>query len=400
MKGVIETLELIPTPQAQSSSTQCCARIRLKIAEVRAYNLEVPYEVEYRPPWQPGLVRTSRDCTLAIIRTDEGISGYAGTDGHYAHNVERNVAPYLIGEPLWAAERFARVFRDAGGMWFLDQAVWDVIGKAAGKPLYQLWGGYRTSVPAYASAAEMGTPRDRAELAHRYRSEGFNAMKIRFHNDRMSDDLALLDAAIEAEPEMSFIVDANQATTLPSPLPTTAWDYKRALWTARELEARRVLWLEEPLSRYDFENLIRLRENTEIDIAGGENNRNLHEFRWLIERGVYDIIQPDCSLSEGISQLRKVAAAAEMFKRRCIPHHGLGGLGLAATLHLVCSIPQQLMWLEMMYEPPTRTLEVYQRLGGILTSMTWIEADGNVTVPDRPGLGVEVDESAIKRYQV
>jgi L-alanine-DL-glutamate epimerase-like enolase superfamily enzyme len=372
----------------------------MKITEVKAYNLEIPYEVEYRPAWQPGLVRRSRDFTLALVRTDDGITGYAGTDGNHARTIERSVAPYLVGEPLWATERFARVLRHAGGMWFLDQALWDAIGKTAGKPLYQIWGAHRTSVPAYASTAEMGTPADRAELARRYRSEGFRAMKVRFHNERLEDDLKLLDAVREAAPEMTIMVDANQATNLPSPRETPAWDYRRALEVARELEARRVLWLEEPLSRFDFANLVRLRENTDVYLAGGESNRGLHEFRWLIERGVYDIIQPDCSLSEGISQLRKIAGTCELFKRHCIPHHGLSGLGLAATLHFICSIPSQFMWLEMMYEPPTRTLETYQRLGGILTSSTWIDDEGNVTVSDRPGLGVDVDESAIKRFAV
>ncbi|MBC5809761.1 MAG: mandelate racemase/muconate lactonizing enzyme family protein [Candidatus Eremiobacteraeota bacterium] len=370
----------------------------LKIASIVGHNLEIPYDVEYRPAWQPGLVRKSRDVTLAIVRTEDGLTGYACNDGHHARAIERSVAPYLVGQPASATERHARTFRNAGGLWFLDQALWDIIGKAAGMPLYRLWGGYRTTVPAYASTSELGTPSNRAELAARYRDEGFRAMKIRFHNERIEDDLALLDAVKEAAPDLTIMVDANQATNLPSPNLTPSWDYRRALDTARELHARNVLWLEEPLARYDFENLVRLREHTDIYIAGGESNRQLHEFRWLVERGVYDIIQPDCSLSEGISQLRKVAAMAELFKRHFIPHHGLSGLGLAAVLHLVCSINEPLMWLEMMYEPPTRTLETYQQLGGILTTLAWIDKNGNVTVPEAPGLGVEVDESAIAHF--
>ena len=94
-------------------------------------------------------------------------------------------------------------------------------------------------------------------------------------------------------------------------------------------------------------------------------NRGLHEFRWLIEKGVYDIIQPDCTMSEGISQIRKVAAAAEMWNRQFIPHHGLSGLGLAATLHLLQTTPGS-TWAEVMYEPSTRSVDTYQCLGGIL----------------------------------
>ena len=120
----------------------------------------------------------------------------------------------------------------------------------------------------------MGTPEDRAELALHYQSLGFKAMKLRIHNERMADDLAIVDACLNAtDGKMGFMVDANQATNLPSPERGVVWDYPRALYTAKELEARGVIWLEEPLSRYDFDNLIRLREATEIAISGGRRTR-------------------------------------------------------------------------------------------------------------------------------
>jgi L-alanine-DL-glutamate epimerase-like enolase superfamily enzyme len=97
--------------------------------------------------------------------------------------------------------------------------------------------------------------------------------------------------------------------------------------------------------------------------------------------------------------MRKIAALAEAFKRHCIPHHGLSGLGLAATLHLVCTLPG-MVWLELMYEPPTRTIETYQRLGGILETTIWLDREGYVTPPAAPGLGVEVNEGMIAKYAV
>lgn len=373
----------------------------MKIVDILASNLTIPYPGEVRPAWQPGLVTTSHNFTLVRIRTDEGITGIGGTSGHSAGTIATQVKPYLIGEDPFATERLARIYRSAGsGIWCIDMALWDIIGKAAGLPLYKLWGHYRTAVPAYASAVEMGTPESRAELALHYQGLGFTAMKLRLHNEQMADDLAFVDAAKKATGgRMRLIVDANQATSLPCPEPGVRWDYRRALHTARELEARGVLWLEEPLSRYDFDTLIRLREATDIAIGGGEKNQGLHEFRWLIERGVYDIIQPDCAMSEGISQLRKVAAMAELFKRGFVPHHSMSGIGLAAVVHLACTFPGP-SWIEVMYEPTTRTIESFQQLGGILTSRIWIDGAGNVSAPEGPGLGVTIDEQMIARYTV
>ncbi|MBW2058604.1 MAG: mandelate racemase/muconate lactonizing enzyme family protein [Deltaproteobacteria bacterium] len=373
----------------------------VKIVDVIANNLTIPYPGEFRPAWQPGLVVTSHDFTLVRIYTDEGITGVGGTSGHLAGIIEKQVKPYLLSANPFATEALARIYRNAGsGIWCLDMALWDIIGKAAGLPLYKLWGYHHDRIPAYASAVEVGTPESRAELAVHYQKLGFKAMKLRLHNEKIEDDLAILDACLKAtRGKMAFMADANQATNLPSPEPGVRWDYQRALTMARELEARGVLWLEEPLPRYDFENLARLRQSTSIPIAGGEKNQRLHEFRWLIERRVYDIIQPDPAMSEGISQLRKVAAMAEMFQIKVVPHHGMSGIGLAAALHYCCTLPGH-SWLEIIYEPTTRTLEAYQMLGGILESRIWIDEQGFVAPPTGSGLGVIINEQAVKQYEV
>jgi len=369
------------------------------IRDVTAVNLTIPYDVPYRPAWQPGLVRNDRTFTIVRIVTEDGVVGYGGSDGHQAGTVAASVKPYLVGKPAWMTELHARTFRNAGGTWFVDLALWDVIGKTAGLPLYKLWGACRDRILAYASTSELGASKDRAELARRYQAEGFKALKLRFHNETMAEDLALIDAAMGAAPGMTVMIDANQATFLPSVQPSPRWDYRRALATARELETRDVYWLEEPLPKFDYEGLARLRTETDLYIAGGESNRELHEFRLLIERGCYDILQPDCCLSEGISQLRKIAALCEAHYRHFIPHHGLGGFGLAATIHLACSTPGlNAGWIEMMYEPPTRTIETYQRLGGIIESRIWIDSEGFVRPPEGPGLGLRVNEDLFEKY--
>ncbi|MEW6600739.1 MAG: mandelate racemase/muconate lactonizing enzyme family protein [Nitrospirota bacterium] len=371
----------------------------MKIIDVEANNLTIPYPGEVKPAWQPGRVIKSHDFTLVRIHTDDGITGIGGMGGHLANIIIGQVKPYLVGEDPFATERLARIYRNAGsGMWCIDMALWDIIGKVAGLPLFKLWGNFRNKVKAYASTVEVGTPEERAELALYYQELGFKAMKIRIHHENIAGDLRIIDACISAtKGKMDFMVDANQPPLGPAPEQGVVWDFHRAYQTTRELKARGVLWLEEPLGRYDFENLIRLREMSEIDIAGGEWNQGLHEFRWMIERGVYDIIQPCCATSEGVSQVRKIAAMAELYQKKFSPHHGMSGLGLSAALHVACTFPGQ-TWLEFMYEPKTRTIESFQQLGGVLSSKIWIDEAGFVVPSDEPGLGVMLNEKMIARY--
>ena len=169
----------------------------MKIVDVIAQNLTIPYPNEVRPAWQPGLVQTSHDFTLVRIETDQGITGFGGTAGHLAGSIHKAVRPYLLGEDPFATERLARIYRNAGGgIWCIDMALWDIIGKAADLPLYKIWGYFRDKVPAYASAVEVGTPESRAELALHNQELGFKAMKLRLHNEKVEDDLAILDACL------------------------------------------------------------------------------------------------------------------------------------------------------------------------------------------------------------
>jgi D-galactarolactone cycloisomerase len=371
----------------------------MKITEVKSFDLEIPYKVPFRPAHEPGRVRHSRAFTLVRIKTEDGLVGYAGGDGYYSAQIDRKVTPFLVGMDVFDTENHARVYRNGGGLgaWFLDMAVWDIIGKAANLPVYKLWGSAREKVLAYASAPSFLSHAEVADLCQRYYDEGFRAAKIRIHNETIAEDIAFVEAARKAVPDLIIMVDANQANFSPSPKAHPHWDYARALKTAKELERLGCYWLEEPFPYGRWDDYKRLTENTEIYITGGESLSSLYMFRDVIQQRVYDIVQPDPLYSEGISQMRKIAAMAEMFDIPCMPHMAYSGIGDSANLHLCCTIPGHL-WYEFMYEPPSRTVEDYQQLGGLIQSKIWIDSEGYVTPSGEPGLGVVIDEDAIKHF--
>jgi L-alanine-DL-glutamate epimerase-like enolase superfamily enzyme len=218
------------------------------------------------------------------------------------------------------------------------------------------------------------------------------------HDWTLAQDIAQVSEVRRAMgDDFVVLVDANQAqqpgTLQPNEGPV--WTYERALQTARELQQLSVYWLEEPLDRYDFTGLARLCAAVEILIAGGENNRGLHELRWIIEQDVYDVIQPEAMVAETLSGLRKIAALGELHRKLVAPHHGGGGLGLAAHLHLACAIPNS-TYFEMLHEPPGMSSDDFQ---WYLQEPLRIDADGFIVAPSAPGLGVEPDPDKLRAYR-
>jgi D-galactarolactone cycloisomerase len=352
-----------------------------------------------RPAWAPGSVWTSRGATLVKLTTDDGLVGWGAPGYEYAESLETWVKPNLLGQDPFRLERHERIFRNAGGCWGVEIALWDIIGKAAGQPLWKLWGGYRDRVPGYASCVELRSGERRAEDAAARRAEGWRAMKLRLHDWSVRDDVAQVAAVRKAMgDDFVILCDANQAQQPGTPQPEEGpvWDYERALQTARELQQLGVFWLEEPLDRYDFDGLQRLCAAVDLRIAGGENNRGLHEFRWLIERDVYDVLQPEAMVTETMSGLRKIAALGEMHHKLVAPHHGGGGLGVAAHLHLACAIPNS-SYFEMLLEPPGMTTDDFQ---WYLAEPLRVNKEGDIEAPSQPGLGVEPDPDLLKRYRI
>ena len=369
--------------------------MRITAITTEIYQLRFPEPV--RPAWTPGATWASSEVAVFRIETDAGVTGMAAGVGPLPF-IRDVITPRLIGQDPFATERLTNLLRDHGGPWLghtspwgIELALWDLIGKAAGLPVSRLWGRYTDRIRGYASTVEIRPPKQRAEDALRLLEKGYRAIKLRLHSWTIAEDVAQVQAVREAVGDrMEIMVDANQAERPGTPQVEDGpvWDYYRAVTTCRELAALKVAWVEEPLGRFDHDGLARLSAAVDVPIAGGESGNSLHEFRQLIDRNCYAIVQPDAIVSEGLGQLRKIAAYAEMHNKLCVPHHGGNGFAVAAHLQFSASCPNS-PYIELMQDPPAIGVTEIQ---GLITEPFDVDADGYVQVPDKPGLGVEISD--------
>lgn len=371
----------------------------MKITDIQVLQLDGPELARpMKPAWAPGSEWRRWGGTIVKVFTDDGIVGIGSPGYAVSPLIESWIKPQLIGTDPFALEQHARIFRNAGTAWGVEIALWDIIGKACGQPVYKLWGGMRDRMPAYASFIEVGSGQQRSDDVATVRAQGWRAAKLRIHDQTLKQDIAQVEAVRKTiGDDFTLMVDANQAqqpgTLQPEQGPV--WHYERALHTARELQRLGVYWLEEPLGRYDFDNLTRLADSVDILIAGGENNVGLHEYRWLIDRNCYDVLQPEAMVGETLSQIRKACAYAEMHQKLCAPHHGGGGLGFIAHLHL-CAATPNCPYVEVFHDPAGFNSDLFQ---WYLTEPVKVDtSDGCMALPQKPGFGVELDEEKIKHY--
>jgi L-alanine-DL-glutamate epimerase-like enolase superfamily enzyme len=274
----------------------------------------------------------------------------------------------------------------------LEIALWDLIGKAVQQPVYKIWGAAKDRVPAYASMIQLSTPEERVRMAVKLKSEGWKAIKLRAHYQTMREDVELVAAVRKAVGDsMEIMVDANQAQSASGWQPGIVWDFRRALNTARELEKLNVTWLEEPLRRYEWDDLAELNASVDIPIVGGENNIGVHEFREILERKVFDIVQPDIMVADGVTGLREIAALASSFNKRIVPHHGGGNLGTIAQLHCIASWPHA-PWIEILHDPP---IAAYTNGFAMFEDPPLVDKEGYLNLPQGPGWGVDIDKAMI-----
>jgi L-alanine-DL-glutamate epimerase-like enolase superfamily enzyme len=373
---------------------------RLKITDIKLIKLKTVKEVGgLEPAWDLGgqMSFVVGGGAYTEIHTDQGITGIGPAihSSVLAMSQERLVGedPFDVEKHTATLRYYARGYPHYQGPAGIDIALWDIIGKACGQPLYKLWGGGKDKVPAYASMVRLSTPEERADLATRLAAEGWQAIKLRLHYPTMKEDIEVVEKVRQAVGDrMVVMVDANQAQSGGTWQPGILWDYRRALETARALDRLGCYWLEEPLPRYAFADLAKINRAVAMPLAGGENNPGLHEFTQMLEQNVYDILQPESMVSQGITTLRKIGVLAEVFGKKVVPHHGGRNLGTVAHLHLVASWPHS-PYLELLHDPP---IGHYSHGFSILQEPLVVDSEGNVAVPQGPGLGVEINKDLIE----
>jgi D-galactarolactone cycloisomerase len=340
--------------------------------------------------------------TIVEVVSDEGLSGVgsAFTSKALVAGAVKLLQPLLIGEradePARVSERLRQstFWQGRGGsvehaISGIDIALWDLMGKICKQPVARLLGGcYRTRIKPYGSILFDEPPRLKEKLQQAL-ARGFKAIKLGWRpfgrRDARTDEQLIQTARDTVGPGVEIMVDAGGSEQF--------WPhgYKWALQTAKMLANYDVAWFEEALPPDDLEGFIELRRQAPLPIATGEVLTRRQSFRPFIERGAVDIIQPDCTKNGGLSESLRIGWLAYDHNVLLVPHGWNTAIGLAADLQLVAALPVA-RYVE--YLTPTPYIDE------LITQPFQPDADGFLQIPEKPGLGIELNREALKRYGI
>jgi len=338
--------------------------------------------------------------TLVQVLTDEGITGFGSvfTSQTLVEASLKLLRPFLIGETAIEPERVSEKLHQAtfwqghGGavthaISGVDIALWDILGQVTGQPVARLLGGYyRQRIKPYGSIL-FDEPGRLHQKLQEVTDRGFRAIKLGWRPfGRVSDSLdeLLVKTARQAVgADVELMVDAGGSEEF--------WPhgYKWALETAKMLREYNITWFEEALPPDDIEGYIQLRQNAPLMIASGEVFTRRQSFRPWIERRALDIIQPDLTKVGGLSEGRRLGWLAYDHNVLLVPHGWNTAVGLAADLHLVAALPVA-RWVEYLTPSPY--------IDDIVCQPFALDAEGMLSIPQKPGLGIELDLDKLKRY--
>jgi L-alanine-DL-glutamate epimerase-like enolase superfamily enzyme len=353
------------------------------ITEVNTYLMILDFKIKI------GAMPALKVSSLIIkIQTDEDVEGWGLAHWNLSNAgakklVDESLSRLLIRkDPFMVEEIYHLIYHSSNRIMFgipqvtsaIQVALWDIIGKTTKQPIYRLLGGMKKKVRTYASLfrpykpkAAIGAVQTALDLG------GYSAVKLRIGQSIKKDEL-LIKEVRDCYPDLTIMLDANSGYE----------NVNDALKIAKICDKYDIAWFEEPIPSDNLNGLARLREQSPVQIAGGENDMGIFRFEDILSKGCYDIIQPDVSRSGGFLQLKKIDAMAEVKGVRLIPHTFGHGLQLAANIHY--TMASRADWLEFPFFP-----EEFQ----VLEEPLRVEK-GYVNAIEKPGLGVEINRKTFE----
>ena len=346
-----------------------------------------------KPYANSGTFNRRRTATVIEILTDSGLVGWGeGSGAPSAGDIERAVVGRSPFDYEVIYDDLARGGRNARTACGVEIALWDLMGKAVDRPVWQLLGGKRRdSVLAYASGLFRPEGEDHVEAlteeAKKYRDMGFQAVKMKMGFGPEYDE-RIVSAVREAiGNDIGLAIDAN-----------CAYDPATAIASGTRTMVYGLLWYEEPIEPTDVAGYGMVkRALPTCRLAGAEGLVGSWSFRELLQARVLDVIQPDISIAGGFTEIKRIAAMAHADRVRVIPHMWGGVIRLAATLHYQATMPDS----PAAMNPFPCYCEYDMTENGLRTELgtSFPMVDGQIAIPDGPGLGVEIDRAALQRYR-
>lgn len=351
------------------------------------------------PGWRKNLI-------FVRIETDSGIVGWGEVYSQYDRDQAiaaqvNSLCQYLVGRNPFQIKHFLQIAfddyaqrRSSLEYWCavsgMEQALWDIVGKTSNQPVYNLLGGpCREKIRVYANgwSYKMQKPEDFARAAEAVVKRGFTALKFDplprpwrtyIPKEHIRHAVAVMDAVRKAVgPDVDLLIDIHRRL---APM--------HAIQFANEIAVFKPYWLEEPCQAENLEALAEVRAKTPIPVVTGEALYGRADFRRLFRERAVDIINPDISNCGGILEMMYIAAAAESEMIAVSPHnYNSTTIALSATIHAAACMPNFTI---------TEYFLPYEEFGSVITNNPLIPVNGYITLPDGPGLGLDINEKAMR----
>ncbi|MBW1698532.1 MAG: mandelate racemase/muconate lactonizing enzyme family protein [Deltaproteobacteria bacterium] len=366
----------------------------MKIEKIEAFPLKAGIEKPFRIS-----TTTFREVSALIVQvtTDNGLTGIGESvvrtaAGATMSIVTEMLAPLIIGkDPMNIARLWWDMFsamRTRGhtkghfveAISGIDVALWDIVSKAQDLPVYRALHGFgRKTLPAYGSSIFCDDVEKMAARAEEFLEMGYRAIKIKLGMGIRSDVEAVKAIRSSVGDDIALMVDAN-----------SRYDAATAIRIGRKLEPCDIDWFEEPVPPYDLKGYERVRKGQPLPVASGEGEFSLYGFRDLLSTGAVDILQPDIGRVGGFTEGMRIAALTQAYNLSISPHTGMfSALNVVVAMHYAAAVPNFLIF---------EFMEVDHPLMDIFKTPMIRPKGGTLQLPEKPGLGVELDMNKIKRY--